>query len=296
MKHTSLGACLISIILLAGLDSCKKDNGAFVQLSPGNGNNNVASSPTLSCTPVSGALSYVFSLTDGAGTISKTVSTDTVTFWSLSPCDNYTWAVTANKADGSSVTTSPSWVFTTAPINNVPCLSSPASGSTDICINPTFNWSTVSASAYYLEVGSDAAFRNVVFGHSVSSGNYTFGTSYLSPGTQYFWHVSAGGAYSATYTFTTVAVPSLQSPDNHATSASRSPSFSWSSTSCTSDYTLDISTASNFSSNLQSVQVSGSSYSISQSAQLTAFTTYFWRVRVNSYTAISPTFTFTTGL
>lgn len=295
MKSTSVFA-LCSLLALTTIYSCKKNDAGFVQTSPANGGSNIGSSTTLSCTTVSGAISYIFTLTDGSDSIVKTVSTDTVSVSHLSPCDTYTWAVTAKMADGSSVTTAPSWTFTTAPQSNVACLSFPGTGSTGVCLTPTFNWTAIpGVSSYYLSISTSPAslYGGGIF---VSGNSYTINTSSLSPGTQYYWCVSGYPSlpYSETYTFTTVGGPVLQSPANLTTASTRTPSFSWSSNSCTSNYTFDISTVNNFTSNTQSTQVSGSSFSIT--SPLTAYTTYYWRVRVNDYTATSSTFSFTTGL
>lgn len=295
MKTTrALAFC--SFLLLTTIYSCKKNDPGFVQTSPANGASNVGATQVLACTSVSGAVSYAFTYKDGAGSYSKTSTSDTTTIQNLKPCNNYTWSVTATKADGSTVTTQPDWVFTTSANALVPCLSSPGNKGIDICLNPELSWSTVSGSAAYdVEIATDAYFNNVVYHNTVPADHYTLPVTALSPGTQYYWHVAAAtGLYSATYTFTTVGSPTLSSPDNHSASNSRTPSLSWSSNTCTSDYTIDISTSNTFGSFVVSQQVTGSSFTVS--SPLSAYTTYYWRVRVNSYSATSPVWSFSTGL
>lgn len=289
----------ISLIFITANFSCKKsDVGGFIQLSPANGSSTVSTSQVFSCTAVSGAVSYTFSFTDGSGTFSKTSTTDTISVPILKPCDTYTWTVTATMADASTVSINPSWIFTTVSNSSMPCLQTPANSSLNICVNPQFTWTPVSGvSSYNLVIASDPAFLGIVFNNTMPNNYYTI-TSGLSANTQYYWQVSPSGSssYSAVFTFTTVAPPVQYAPANNVTGISRSPTFFWSSGTCTNNYSVDISTFANFSSTVTTAQVTGTSYSIPPTSPLSAYTTYYWRVRVNDYVANSTVSSFTTGL
>jgi hypothetical protein len=276
--------------------SCKKDNGSFIQLYPANGSLNLSTTQTFGCTSYSGAVSYTFSLNDGSATITKTSTTDTVTISNLSSCDSYNWTVTATKADGSNVTIAPSWTCATGGGNNTPCLQAPANNSTGICIAPQFAWTPVAGvSTYNLTIANDSYMQNVVYGINISADNYTISNSILVPNAQYYWQVAASGYTSAVYSFTTVGPPLLSSPTNSAIGVSRATTLSWSAVPCVNSYTVDVSTTSNFGSTVLSQQSTGSSFTV-PAGQLSAYTIYYWRVRVNDYTSNSPTWSFTTGL
>ena len=299
MKATKTIGHIIFIMVIALVGSCKKNDGrGFIQLLPSNGSSNVGGSQAFSCTPVNGAVSYTFSFSDGGGTFSKTSVTDTIFIQNLKPCDTYTWTVTANLANGNTVTCNPSWIFTTVSNSALPCLQTPTNSSQNVCVYPQFSWTPVSGVNYYdLVIATDPNFYSIVFNNTVSNNYYSL-SSALSTNTQYYWEVSPGTSslFSATYTFTTVAPPVLSYPTNNATSISRSPTLSWSSSTCTNNYSIDVATAANFTNMVTTAQVIGTSYSIPSTAPLAAYTTYYWRVRVNDYVANSTASSFTTGL
>ena len=74
-------------------------------------------------------------------------------------------------------------------------------------------WGAVSgATAYDLEVATDAAFTNVVLTETGLTGTSYTPTSNLDYETTYYWHVKTVGdcsssAYSTTYSFTTEEAP-----------------------------------------------------------------------------------------
>ena len=94
-----------------------------------------------------------------------------------------------------------------------PSLTSPANGATGVIQQPTFTWGAVSgATAYDLEVATDAAFTNVVLTETGLTGTSYTPTSNLDYETTYYWHVKTVGdcsssAYSTTYSFTTEEAP-----------------------------------------------------------------------------------------
>lgn len=86
----------------------------------------------------------------------------------------------------------------------------PADGSTDVALPPTLAWqASASASAYAVEVATDAAFTTIVASQSgIAATSWTVGG--LASSTHYYWRVRATGscgssASSAVYSFTTRA-------------------------------------------------------------------------------------------
>jgi hypothetical protein len=298
MNLKTISAFTLTLSLLILSSACKKSTGTnppISQISPANNSVNVSTSQTFTCTPVSGAVSYAFYFNDANTSFSATSATDSVTVPNLSPCDTYTWIVTATKADGSTVATN-NWQFTVIGSNLAPCLLQPTNNSTNICVTPSLSWTAIpGTTAYTLYISDNSGFSRSI---NVSATYYNMPASTLSANDQYFWRVTALGTYtfSPTYTFSTVPPPALSSPANAATALSRTPTFVWSSSGCASSYSIDISTVSDFSSIFKTEQTSNTSYTLPTSSTLSAYTTYYWRVRVNDYTSSSGVFSLTTGL
>jgi fibronectin type 3 domain-containing protein len=94
-----------------------------------------------------------------------------------------------------------------------PALLSPANGATNISTTPVLDWSNATdAATYEVQVATDAAFTNIVRSATgLTTSQWTVSPA-LSNGTTYFWRArgvnSCGaGAYSAVFSFTTVAAP-----------------------------------------------------------------------------------------
>jgi len=170
-----------------------------------------------------------------------------------------------------------------------PSLSSPANNATNISINPTLSWNSVSsATSYSLQVSTNSSFSSLVVNQSGISG-----TSYsvnLNYNTTYYWRVNAtnsGGTSGwSSRTFTTMQEPvvapddpTLVSPNNGATNVSINTSLSWNSAARAVSYSLQVSTNSSFSSLVVNQSgISGTSYSVN----LNYNTTYYWRVNATN--------------
>ncbi len=91
----------------------------------------------------------------------------------------------------------------------LPTLLSPTVGAQNVALQPQLNWSSVNrASAYRLEIASDAAFDDIVYSVDTAETSHTLTTS-LAPFTSYFWRVTpknacGDGAPSAVAAFTTL--------------------------------------------------------------------------------------------
>ncbi len=175
-----------------------------------------------------------------------------------------------------------------------PSLSSPANNATNISINPTLSWNSVSsATSYSLQVSTNSSFSSLVVNQSGISG-----TSYsvnLNYNTTYYWRVNAtnsGGTSGwSSRTFTTMQEPvvapddpTLVSPNNGATNVSINTSLSWNSAARAVSYSLQVSTNSSFSSLVVNQSgISGTSYSVN----LNYNTTYYWRVNATNSSGTS---------
>ncbi|MFZ1630050.1 MAG: hypothetical protein WAV70_14080, partial [Anaerolineae bacterium] len=94
-----------------------------------------------------------------------------------------------------------------------PTLTSPANGALNVPATPTFTWAAASqAGTYDIQVATDAGFVTVVASATGLTGtSWTPGTT-LNTNTVHYWRVMAtntcgAGAYSAVFSFTTVAAP-----------------------------------------------------------------------------------------
>jgi subtilisin family serine protease len=107
-------------------------------------------------------------------------------------------------------------VFTAAPA--APTLLTPANGALNVPATPTFTWNAAAqASSYSIQVATDAGFSNIVASATGIAGTSWTSNVALNTSTTYYWRVWADntcgvGAYSATWSFTTVAAPGDCSP------------------------------------------------------------------------------------
>ncbi|MEO7916100.1 MAG: fibronectin type III domain-containing protein, partial [Dokdonella sp.] len=130
--------------------------------------------------------------------------------------------VTIQGTSGAIVKTSDIEIRVATITPTAPALSMPANGATNVAINPTLSWTaSAQAASYMVQVASDAAFTNVVFSGSVSSGTSILVTTGLSSSTTYFWRVTSANtcgtsAQSAVFSFTTVPAPGDCSVGNAA--------------------------------------------------------------------------------
>jgi hypothetical protein len=102
-------------------------------------------------------------------------------------------------------------VFTASPA--AATLLSPANGALNVPAAPTFTWDALpQAGSYSIQVATDAGFSNIVASASgLANPTWTSNVT-LNTSTTYFWRVWADnacgvGAYSATWSFVTVAAP-----------------------------------------------------------------------------------------
>ena len=147
-------------------------------------------------------------------------------------------------------------------------------------LNPT-------ATTYFAAMGVS---KPVITGHKHSGGGTECPGQYLIA--KYDWfrttvkNLLSEGSNSTPVTLT--------SPANNSTNVSLTPTLSWQALAGATSYNVQVSKASDFSSNvLINTNVSSTTYAIS-SGVLSYSTKYYWRVKANNSTVYSSTWNFTT--
>jgi hypothetical protein len=198
----------------------------------------------------------------------------------------YYWRVMAiNAADKSAY--SEIWSFTTfTGLPSTPVPMTPVNTATGLARSVLFQWRTASAAtAYYLEISSDASFSTISFQDSTITDS-TFTGPQLDNGQTYYWRVCAQnsvgkGSFSTVWSFTTaypaLSAPSLLAPSNTASAVSISPVLKWNKVTRASAYQAQIAKDAGFLSTVfQNTSVADT---ICGGASLLNSTNYFWRTR-----------------
>ena len=257
--------------------------------SPASGAANQATALTLTWGTVRNAAFYDVQVSTVA-TFASMVSNQNglaVSFAGVSGLSNnvtYYWRANATNAGGTSAWSS-AWSFTTviaAP--SAPTLTSPESGAANQATALTLTWGTVTTAASYdVQVSTISTFASMVSNQS-GLATASAAMSGLSNSITYYWRVNAtnaGGtsAWSGAWSFTTIvaapAAPTLASPTNGASNQPVNLILGWSTVSGASTYEFQLSTVSNFSSNVLIGQALIPT-SIAASGLINA-TSYYWR-------------------
>ncbi|HUU28405.1 MAG TPA: SUMF1/EgtB/PvdO family nonheme iron enzyme, partial [archaeon] len=242
---------------------------------------------TLSWSSVSGANSYTIEeATDSSftGVSTQTVTGTSQSFsHSVSSATTYYYRVKTNTATGSS-----GWSNAEDIIVNtlgVPAVSDPgisvASGA-----GYTVSWSSVTgAVSYTIEEATNSSFSGAT-SQTVSGTSQSF-SRIVSTATTYYYRVKANNAYGSSGWSNTVDIivnpppPGTPVATDPGTSVASGASYtvSWSSVTGSASYTIEEATNSSFSGS-SSQTVSGTSQSFSHN--VSAATTYYYRVKANS--------------
>jgi hypothetical protein len=261
---------------------------------PLNAATGVSLNPTLSWNASTGAASYRLQVSATSDFSTPVVDQSGImgTSYVVSGLLNntlYYWRVNATNAGGTS-SYSGAWSFTTivaAPA--APALASPSNAATGVSTSPTLSWNaSTGAVSYQVQVSTSSSFSTTVVDQSGITGT-SYAVSGLSNNTLYYWHVNATNAggtssYSGAWSFTTIVAappaPALALPSNAATGVSTSPTLSWSASSGSVSYRLQVSTSSDFSTVVvDQSSITGTSYAVSG---LSNNMLYYWHVNATN--------------
>jgi gliding motility-associated-like protein len=221
----------------------------------------------------------------------------------LTPGTTYYYRVLATYPCGNSGYSS-TITYATLPL---PIAPTATAGTTATCTGFKANWAALpGATSYRLDVATDAAFALFVSGYNNSNvGNVlSFNVAGLNPGTTYYYRVAAAnacgvGAYSSTITFATSPLPIAPIANTVSGTTCTGVSTSWSAIAGATSYSLDVSTAIDFSSFVTGYNNLNVGNILAQNITgLTAGTTYYYRVLATNTcgnSVYSSTITFTTS-
>lgn len=268
--------------------------------SPGNDATSVSTSLTLDWNAVSDANSYRVQLATNSGFSSPIVDKNNLSqtqhsVSSLNYSTVYYWRVRAKNANGNS-TWSDTWSFTTddppiAPPAS-PTLDSPEDDATSVSRDIALAWNSVStAISYHLQVASNEGFSTLIANENDLT-NTSYDGADLDYSTTYYWRVRASNAggtsgWSAVWSFSTEdetiappAAPTLDSPEDDATSMPRDTPLGWNSVSGADSYHLQVATDDGFSSLIvDEDDQSGTNY---DDTSFDYSEVYFWRVKASN--------------
>lgn len=273
--------------------------GSFSQSVPASGATGVGVTPTFTWGGSSAASTYSLVVSTNSSYTSPVINATGLTATSYTPgsplanSTTYYWRVTAVNNAGSTISSNAGISFTTVaalPLPGTFNQTAPASAATNVSITPTFTWgSATNASTYSLVVSTNSSHTSPIVNVTGLTGTSYTPTTSLAYSTVYYWRViatNATGTRTATnagISFTTTTPPpapgtfSQTTPANAATGVSRTPAFSWGTSSNASSYTLVVSTNSSFTSPvINQTGLTATSYTPTNS--LTASTLYYWRV------------------
>jgi hypothetical protein len=221
----------------------------------------------------------------------------------------YYWRIKANCTNGPSAY-SDVRTFTTGNPPSIPTLSAPANNSLVTTTTPLLNWnnSTLPTGTtfkwYNLQLATNNTFMAIVWDTNVASliTDSQFITPLLLNSTTYYWRVRAintngdFSGWSAVRSFRVpFAGPILNLPGDLSVVSSLKPTFTWFPIAGAASYNIQISKVATFSPTMVNATVMNPTYT--PLLNLTAGTTYYWRVRANGAYgpgAWSTTFSFNT--
>lgn len=276
-------------------------------ISPSDKSTNQPTSPTLTCSNITGAIKYTFEWDESASFTNVQTATETqsnTTAVGLKGLTTYYWRAKVETAVGES-DWSDAWSFTTADLAKIdaPDLVSPTNSATDLSINPNLVCSGVAnAVKYTFEWDTNNQFTS---SSSASENIAVTAVTGLGMSTTYYWRVKVQTAngisdWSDVWSFTTadqsvLDVPTLLLPANNSTGVDpANATFEWTKVSGATSYEVQVATDVNFD-----TYTTGSP--TDESLTLTALaegTTYYWRVRADDgslRSEWSKIFTMTTG-
>ncbi|HRF96652.1 MAG TPA: hypothetical protein PLZ51_15705, partial [Aggregatilineales bacterium] len=234
--------------------------------------------------PVAGATRYSLRITrtpETTGTVVHNGSSTTTTYsTNLTSTGTYYWWI--QTVNGSLISDwSEPVQFVVTPLS-APALVSPENGYLSTNRAMTFDWEPVAGASYYtIQISPNSNFSP--YPTEINTNLNTSYTTTLSNGIVGYWRVRAysgtylGGTFSEVRQLTIPAlqIPTLVAPPNLAVQYDNDVVFSWSSVQYATEYDLQISNNSIFTSILHETTLADTSYTYS----LTNGNGYYWRVR-----------------
>ena len=273
--------------------------------SPANGSVDVSFTPSLDWSDVAEATSYrvqVSASSDFAvltmDTQNVTVSEMVVTSGLLTRNTKYYWRVNATDGTRISDWSSVNNFTTINPPLAVPTLTAPATGSVDVSLTPTLDWTDVAeATSYRVQISASSDFVVLTGDYAnLTSSEYKILESVLAENTMYYWRVNATDGtrisnWSSVFNFTTLTLilptPVLVLPANLSTGVLLADVvFDWSDVATATNYDLQIATDELFASIVDQQNTSVSTYTL-PAGKLNYETRYYWRVKAKNSTKAS---------
>jgi hypothetical protein len=228
--------------------------------SPPNGQQNTPTTVNFTWTAVPGAIAHRLQVaTDStfAPGMAFDDSTITGTSRSVGPLANstrYFWRVATKIVGGWGQFSNPFNFTTIVARPPAPTLQSPPNNQTNVTLNPTLSWSTLStATTYHLQVTLDTSFSSFIVNDStLTSTSRVVGP--LTPGTNYYWRVRGKniggiGDFSTRFFFTTTATPpapTLVYPTDSSRILPQTIRFVWNSSPSATRYRIEVATSNSF--------------------------------------------------
>ena len=199
----------------------------------------------------------------------------------------YYYQVRASNSCGTSVNSNTVSVTTfNTPNSNV------ANAATSVATTSfTASWSqSTQTTAYYLDVATDVNFINLVTGYSnLNVGNFTSkNVTGLTCGTNYYYRVRASNTCGSSVNSNTISVTTFNTPNSNIANAATSVSTtsftaSWSQSSQTTAYYLDVATDANFTNLVTGYSnLNVGNFTSKNVTGLTCGTNYYYRVRASN--------------
>ncbi|MBI2428654.1 MAG: T9SS type A sorting domain-containing protein [Ignavibacteriales bacterium] len=286
-KYRSFFFYLFATVTIAAAQVVEKATLA----SPTNGAVNQQLTATLQWQSASGASSYHIQVSTSPTFASTIVDQSGInsTTHEVGPLERekiYYWRVRGEflGIDGA---WSDTWNFGTIPNPPAaPTLSSPGNLSTNQPLSLTISWNvTPKATGYRVQSARNSLFTNSLRDTTIGSST-TLSLQNLQRESEYFWRVqvfNAGGtsAWSTTYRFTTIPnppqIPALHTPANNVVDQPVALALSWTPTSTTTSYHVQLSIRSDFSTVVYNDSLVADT--TVQIESLQRDTLYFWRVQ-----------------
>lgn len=177
-----------------------------------------------------------------------------------------------------------------------PILNTPANNSTINTLTPYLTWyASGGATNYTVQVSPSQDFSVITDSNTTINTGYYIPAGKLTNGLSYFWRVKANNSmgsspWSTVWKFTiqyTPQTPVLIYPANGSIIYTTVPNFDWETVLGVTNYHIQVSSVSNFSTLIDSATTVSSNYLI-PSGKLQNNLTYFWRVKARASTVESP--------